>query len=139
MVYWYQMMKEQLDIADFLLIAEAILEVNAQELARMTQIPQAESALAAPFASFGGIVFYEDPVERAGIVCSRIVRNHPLPDGNKRVAYECMIEMLFRSGIEWTPETVAGGDAQMVEGLAAREVSEPDFIDWLGVRTGRKN
>lgn len=124
-------------MADFLLIAEAILEVDAKALARMTQVPQAESALAAPFASFGGIVFYEDPVERAGIVCSRIVRNHPLPDGNKRVAYECMIEMLFRSGIDWKSETVAGGDAQMVEGLAAREISEPAFIEWLRVRVDR--
>ena len=127
---------EELDIADFLLIAEAILEVDAKDLAQMIQIPQAESALTAPFASFGGIVFYENPVERAGIVCSRIVRNHPLPDGNKRVAYECMIEMLFRAGIEWKPAAVAEDDAQMVEGLAAREISEPAFIDWLRVRVG---
>jgi death-on-curing protein len=127
-------MEERLDIADFLLIAQAVLDVDAKAIARITGIPEAESALAAPFATFEGIDFYEDPVERAAICCSRIVRNHPLPDGNKRVAYECMIEMLHRTGIEWTPADVE--DPLVIDGLAARTISESEFVSWLQARCG---
>jgi death-on-curing protein len=127
------MSEDQLDIADFLLIAEAVLGLDAKELVRVTRIPEAESALAAPFASFGGIDFYEDPVVRAAICCSRIVRNHPLPDGNKRVAFECMIEMLHRGGIIWDVGD-ADIDAEAIERLAARGISEPAFVSWLEAR-----
>src|SRR3954471_5358462 len=94
-------MPDRLDFADLLLIAEALLGEPAEHLAGIVLVPSAESALAAPFASFGGIEFYEDPAERAALCCSRIIRNHPLPDGNKRLGYECMREMLERSGIPW--------------------------------------
>lgn len=125
-------MIDRLDIADFLLIAQAVTGIDAKALARVTKIPSAESALAAPFASFGGNVFYEDPVERAAICCSRIVRNHPLPDGNKRTAYECMVEMLHRSGIEWhQPTEFPDGDAPIIEALAAGALSESEFTGWL--------
>lgn len=125
-------MGEQLDIGDFLLIAEAVTGIDAKSLARVTRLPSAESALAAPFASFGGEDFYTDPVERAAICCSRIVRNHPLIDGNKRVGYECMIEMLHRGGVEWVqPDDVPGGDAPIIEALASGQLTESEFIDWL--------
>jgi death-on-curing protein len=66
-----------LGIEDFLLVAEAVLGIDANAIARVTKIPLAESALAAPFASFGGHDFYEHPIQRAAILASRIFRNHP--------------------------------------------------------------
>ena len=123
-------------LADFLLIAEEILGIKAEELARTVLVPSAESALAAPFASFDGINFYEDPAERAAICCSRIVRNHPFPDGNKRVAYECMREMLERDGLSWPrPSEDAKEIANMVEGLAGRTIAEAEFVSWVQART----
>ncbi|MEK6273428.1 MAG: Fic family protein [Actinomycetota bacterium] len=122
----------RLELADFLLIGEVVLEIRAEDLQRVTRIPEAESALAAPFASFGGIDFYPDPAERAAILCSRIVRNHPLPDGNKRVAYLAMRELLARSDLVWEPPK--GGDdevAEMIERLAARAVGEEEFVLWV--------
>jgi death-on-curing protein len=128
-------MDDRLELADFFLITEAVLGVPASDLVRVTNIPLAESALAAPFASFSTFDFYESPVERAAICCSRIIRNHPLPDGNKRVGYECMREMLERSGIEWPrPSEDAIAIAMVVEGLAARTISERDFIRWTQLR-----
>lgn len=130
------MMQDQLHLADFLLIAEAVLGIDASRLFLLTRVPEAESALAAPFASFGGVSFYSDPIQRAAICCSRVVRNHPLPDGNKRVGYECMREMLERSEIPWPrPGEDAEEIAFAVEGLAAREISEADFISWVRERT----
>lgn len=129
-------MSQSLELADLLLIAEAVLDPPAEHLARIVLVPSAESALAAPFATFDGIDFYEDPAERAAICCSRIVRNHPFPDGNKRVAYECMREMLEREGLPWPrPSEDAVEIADMVEGLAARAVSEREFVDWVKART----
>jgi len=119
-----------------LLIAEAVLGAPAERLARTILVSSAESALAAPFASFGGIDFYEDPVEQAAICCSRIIRNHPFPDGNKRVGYECMREMLERDGTPW-PRASEDVDeiAGTIEALAAREISERDFVRWVKART----
>ena len=129
-------MLKPLALADLLLIGEAILDVPAEQLARIVLIPSAESALSAPFAAFGGSDFYPDPAERAAICCSRIVRNHPFPDGNKRVGYECMREMLERDGLAWPrPSEDAVEIATMVERLAAREVSEADFVRWVQART----
>ena len=60
---------------------------------------------------------------KAAVLCSRLLRNHPLPDGNKRVAYLCMIELIRRNGREWRPARTGAERAEMVERLAAREVS----------------
>jgi death-on-curing protein len=130
-------MTQRLELADLLLIAEAILDVPAERLARIVLVPSAESALAAPFASFDGIDFYEDPVERAAICCSRIIRNHPFPDGNKRVGYECMREMLERSHIPWPRPGDVEEIAGTIEALAARETSEREFVAWVRSRTER--
>lgn len=128
-------MFNRLELAEFLLIAEAVLGVEAERLAREARLPAAEAALAAPFASIDGIPFHADPVERAAICCSRIIRHNPLPDGNKRVAYECMRELLDRAAVTWPrPREDAAEIAGKIEGLAARRVSEADFVRWAKLR-----
>jgi death-on-curing protein len=129
-------MSERLKLVDFLLIAEVVLGKPAEQLVRVVRVPAVESALAAPFAGFGGVDFYSDPVDRAAICCSRIVRNHPLPDGNKRLGYECMREMLERDGVPWPrPSEDVDEIASMIEGLAASTISERDFVRWVKRRT----
>lgn len=126
---------ERLELADLLLIAEVLLVIPAERLARMVLVSSAESALAAPFAGYGGVEFYPDPIERAAICCSRIIRNHPFPDGNKRVGYECMREMLERDGIPWPRPGDVEEIAGTIEALAAREISERTFVAWVRART----
>ena len=58
-------MTEYLDLADYLLIAEAVLAVPAETIARWPGTGLAESALHAPAMSFGGVEFYPER-ERAG-------------------------------------------------------------------------
>lgn len=129
------MASQRLELADLLLIAEAVLDQPAEELARIVQIPEAESALAAPFATFAGVVFYNDPAERAAICCSRIIRNHPFPNGNHRVGYECMREMLERADLPWPrPSEDAEQIADTIGALAARELSEAAFVIWVRTR-----
>ena len=131
---WYH---EQIDIADFLAIAERVLGVDGKSLKRATRLGQAESALDAPFAGFGADLFYPDPAQRAAIVCSRIIRNHPLLDGNKRTAYLCMLIQLERAGLSFKhPEGDQDQTADVVEALAASRLSEEAFVEWVKGRTG---
>jgi death-on-curing protein len=124
-----------IEIARFLLVAEAVLGIDADRLKTVTQIGSAESALAAPFATFGGNDFYEHPVQRAGVLASRIIRNHPLPDGNKRVAFLLMVEHLEDHGwqLAASPEEID----YMFRSVAARHHNEDYFIVWLCSRTER--
>jgi death-on-curing protein len=118
-----------LDVADYLLIAEAILGIDADRLRRTANLALVESALAAPFAGFAEHGVHPDAATKAAVLCSRLVRNHPLPDGNKRTAYICMREFIARNDLHWQrpPDDEA---AEMVEGLASREISEQDFVAW---------
>lgn len=124
-----------LELADFLLIAEALLGVEAEVLARTANLHLADSALHAPAAAYEGVEFHEDFPSKAAVLCSRIARNHPLPDGNKRVAYECLREFVARNGYGWSPppgddpegdETVA-----VMLQVAAGEISEKKLALWI--------
>ncbi len=122
-------------IEQFLLAAEAVLGIDADRLKTVTRIGSAESALAAPFASYGGHDFYEHPVKRAAVLASRIVRNHPLPDGNKRVALLLLDLYLEENG--WRLTCTQPEIAQAIEALAAGRNSEDYFHMWLCSRTER--
>jgi death-on-curing protein len=58
-----------------------------------------ESALAAPFASFGGIEFYSTIQEKAAKLAYAIINNHPFVDGNKRIGVLTMVIFLEAKGI----------------------------------------
>jgi death-on-curing protein len=80
--------------------------------------------------SFGSVEFYPDVVDKAAVLCVRLARNHPLPDGNKRVAYLALLEFLARNGIEWAPPSV-DETAAIVEGVASGDISERELADWI--------
>ena len=126
---------DRLTLADLLLIAEAVLVTDVERLAKVIDVPSAESALAAPFAGFGELDFYPGPAMKAAILCSRLLRNHPLPDGNKRTAYLAMLELLGRNGHAWIqPEDDEA--AEMIERVAARAVTEEEFAAWVAEHVG---
>jgi death-on-curing protein len=121
---------EYLDLADYLLIAEAVLGVPAERIAGWPGVGLAESALHAPAAGFGSVEFYPDLMDKAAVLCVRLARNHPLPDGNKRVAYLALVEFLARNRVEWAPSSVEETVA-MIEGVAAGRITERELADWL--------
>jgi death on curing protein len=129
---------EKLSIEDLLLIAEAVLGVSAERLARAARLGAAASALEAPFAADGADDRHPGLADKAAILCSRLVRNHPLPDGNKRVALLAMLELVARNGGIWIPPSRGQEEiATTIERLAARELSEAAFTAWVraGVRS----
>ena len=50
-----------------------------------------ESALEAPFQTFGGKELYPTKLEKAARLCLGLVSNHPFQDGNKRIGVYVMI------------------------------------------------
>jgi death on curing protein len=125
-------------LADFLLIAEIHSGIDASQLARIPRVVNlAEAALAAPFAGFGDYRAFPALHEKAAVYCSRIATYHPLPDGNKRTAYDVMREFLDRNDAPFThpPEGLAG-TAQAIEDLASNVLAEKRFMVWLLARMG---
>ena len=132
-------MIEYLGIGDFLLIAEAVLDVPAEVLALSTDLFLADSALNAPAASFAGYELHQPFARKAAVLCSRLCNNHPLLDGNKRVAYEALREFVARNGYSWSePVDDLRGDetVKIMFGLAAGTVDEEELTDWVGERIG---
>lgn len=123
-------MAEYLDLADYLLIADAVVGVPAEQIARWPGIGLAESALHAPAAGFRGVELYPGMIEKAAVLCCRLARNHPLPDGNKRVAYLAMLEFLARNGVGWAPPSVEETVAT-IEAVAAGTIRERELAEWL--------
>jgi death-on-curing protein len=125
----------EIGLERFVLAAAAVLDIDPEQLVPAIKVSLAESALAAPFASFGGHDFYPDPITRAAVLASRIMRNHPLPDGNKRVALVLMDIYLQGQGFEF------GADPDKVDevfrAVAARSLAEDDFADWLREHVAR--
>jgi len=107
-----------LDIADFLIIAGAVLGVDPMELGRSDHlVALAESALGSPSASYEGHEFYPDVSRKAAVLFTHLARNHPLPDGNKRTALQFMVEF---------EELLANVTSNAGSGVA--------FVDWIAAR-----
>ena len=90
-----------LELADYLVIAEAVTGVAAEVLARLERIGLAESALLAPAGGFGGVEAYPDFETKAAVLCWHLLKNHPLPDGNKRCAFLALVEFCDRNERTW--------------------------------------
>ncbi len=128
---------QYLELGDFLLIAEAVTGIPAQVLGSSERVvSQADSALHVPGSGFGGFEVYPAFSEKAAVLCARIIQNHPLPDGNKRTAFMCMVEFIERNGsmLELGPADAAEAVADVLVDLAAHRLSEQDFVDWVAHR-----
>ena len=126
-----------LELADYLLIAERVLGLPAEVIANFNRIGLADSALAAPQAGFGDVEAYPDFATKAAVLCWHLVKNHPLPDGNKRCAFLATVEFVERNRRTWVP---APGDPdetdRVIRAVASGDLSEGDFRDWIADRCG---
>lgn len=123
-------MTEYLDLDDYLAIAERVLGIDATVLARGVGIGLAESALAAPQASFGGFEFYPEVERKAAVLLFHLVQNHPLPDGNKRSAYVVLREFLFRNGRTWVTTSADDIVVTLVR-VASGEIDINELTEWV--------
>ena len=91
----------QPSLEDYIDIATYLLDADHAAIAGLPRLALAESALHAPFASFGGVEAYPTLVEQAAVLLEHLVKNHPLPDANKRAAFLLTARFLDANGLEW--------------------------------------
>ncbi len=118
-----------LTLAEALTIAEVVTGVDAATLARASQLELLDSALHAPQAGFGDEDFYPEFVDKAAVLVVRIARNHPLPDGNKRLAWQSLTVFCALNGHSLFVATDEAVDT-MLE-IAAGELDEAAVAAWL--------
>ena len=128
-------MTAYLDLADYLLIAERVLGLPAETIANFDRIGLADSAIAAPRGGFGDHEAYPDFATKVAVLCWHLVKNHTLPDGNKRCAFLATIDFVERNRRVWLP---ASGDPdetdRVIRAVASGEISEDDFAAWIAQR-----
>jgi death-on-curing protein len=122
------------DLGDFIAAASVVLETTPDRIGRLPGLGLAASALAAPFAGFGDQDAYPTLEHKAAVLLERLARNHPLPDGNKRVAFAMTIDFLANNAVEFGPPDPAGDDAT-VRAIAAGELDHQAIVAWIERRT----
>jgi death-on-curing protein len=89
-----------LTLAEALIVAEAVTGIDSRTLRNASRLELLDSALHAPQAGFGDTEFYPQFADKAAVLVVRITRNHPLPDGNKRLAWQSLTMFCALNGRE---------------------------------------
>jgi death-on-curing protein len=126
-----------LTLAEALLVAEAVTGIDALTLRRASRVELLDSALHAPQAGFGEEDLYPSFEEKAAVLCSRIARNHPLPDGNKRLAWQCLT--LFCALNRRELQVPTDDAVTTVLTVAAGDLDEKGLTSWLRDRVIRQD
>ena len=113
-------------------LAEEVTGIDAQTLLRISRTNLLDSALNAPQASFDGQDSYPDFYTKAAVLCTRIASNHPLLDGNKRLAWASMRFFCDINGIELEFEDNSAIDLMLR--VAAGLVSIDEMTEWIRSR-----
>ena len=88
-----------------------------------------DSAVNAPFQSFGGYDVYPTIFEKAARLGFGLAQNHAFIDGNKRIAAHCVLTFLRVNGIEI--DCTEFELFSLFYKLAASEVKFDGLTDWL--------
>lgn len=88
-----------------------------------------ESALAAPFQTFGGEPMYPSLQAKAAQLGFGLIRNHPFVDGNKRIGAHTMLVFLAVNGIELRYEQQELID--IVLSVAAGQIDRQGLLQWI--------
>lgn len=88
-----------------------------------------DSALNAPYQSFGGEDLYKTVEEKAARLGFSLIANHPFVDGNKRIGIYIMLVFLEVNGVELDPS-----DDEVIRvalAVASSEMSYDELHRWI--------
>jgi len=125
-----------LSLDQALIIAAEVTGLSVETVARSARLDLLDSALVAPEASFGGQEFYQGFEAKAAVLCVRIAKNHPLLDGNKRLAWMCL-RMFCELNSYRLISTDDDAVAFMLE-VAAGTIGVDEVTQWLHVRLSER-
>lgn len=88
-----------------------------------------DSAINAPFQSFGGSELYPSLLEKAASLGFGLIKNHPFVDGNKRIGTHTMLVFLElnHQELQYTDEELI----DLILGVAASKYDEKHLLLWL--------
>lgn len=88
-----------------------------------------ESALAAPFQTFGSEPVYPSLCAKAAQLGFGLIRNHPFVDGNKRIGAHTMLVFLELNGIrlQYTQQELI----DIILSVAAGETDRQGLLEWI--------
>ena len=88
-----------------------------------------ESAIGAPFQSFGDQDIYPSIQQKAARLCFGLVKNHAFLDGNKRIGAHAMLVFLALNKIElkYTQTELSN----IILEIASGEKSFDDLLKWI--------
>jgi len=118
-------------LADYVAVAAEVTGLDVRTVMKVADLGLADSALHAPAAGFGGIEFYPDFVDKAAVLLVRLARNHPLPDGNKRVAWVSLRLFVEANGWTWDPRPTVEEAEGAVLAVAVGDWDEEETALWL--------
>ena len=88
-----------------------------------------DSALESPFQSFGDEELYPSIQTKAARLCYRLVKNHAMIDGNKRIGAHVMLVFLAVNGyeLEYTQKELS----DLILGVADGKKEYEDILSWI--------
>lgn len=120
-----------LDLADYVAIAAEITGLDVETVMRVANLDLADSALHAPAAGFGETEFHPGFVEKAAVLVVHLAKNHPLPDGNKRVAWVALRLFVALNGWAWAPTPTVDDAERAMLAIASGEWDRDATAAWL--------
>ena len=88
-----------------------------------------ESAICAPFQTFGGDDLYPELLEKSARLAYGIIRNHPFYDGNKRLGLHLMLLFQELNGI--SIQYQAKDVVELIISVASGKTDEESLYSWV--------
>ena len=93
-----------------------------------------DSALQAPFQTFGGEDLIPDTKEKIVRLAYGLIKNHAFRDGNKRIGALVLLVLLELNGYKVVASNAEFAD--IIMGVAASEKDELDLLSWVDAHCG---
>lgn len=105
---------------------EAVIGIEATTLARLPRLGAARVGAPCTQAGFGDVELYSGFAVKATVLAVQIAKNHPLPDGNKRLAWQALTMFCALNG--YTLEVSPSEAVDLMLGIAAGDLDEGDVV-----------
>ena len=110
-------------------MAELVTGIGTKTLELVSRVELLSSAVEAPSSSFDGQEFFETFELKAAVICSRIAKNHALPDGNKRLAWQSLV--MFCRINDFDLVTSEDDAVETIIKVASGEINENELAKWV--------
>ena len=117
------------------LTAEQVIKIHSKIIKRTGGVDYVrdynllDSAVNAPFQTFGGCELYPTIEEKATRLGFNLVMNHPFSDGNKRIGAVSLLTFLKLNGVElsYTQKELV----DVILNLASKKIGYKELLEWV--------